>query len=209
MIRVLFAFLLSLLLSGQAFAQYMPPAAAPTGSTNITTLGTITTGVWNGTAIPLTHGGTGGANAAAARTALGVAAMPSNAGTIFYTTVNLSAADIDGLAATPKALVAAQGSGNIIVVDRIVIKTTYSGTAFTGGGNIYAQPTGGSQITSNLNSNTFTTAANRVAEITGLTSSANLTTRDNVGVELTCASDFTGSGTTTAVVHVWYRVVAI
>ena len=43
------------------------------GSTNVTTLGTITTGVWNGTAIAIANGGTGSTSASAARTALGLA----------------------------------------------------------------------------------------------------------------------------------------
>jgi hypothetical protein len=43
-----------------------------TGSTALTTTGTITTGVWNGTAIPVAYGGTGAANASGARTNLGL-----------------------------------------------------------------------------------------------------------------------------------------
>jgi hypothetical protein len=46
------------------------PAA---GSTSVTTLGTIATGVWNGTTIAIANGGTGGTTAATARTNLGLA----------------------------------------------------------------------------------------------------------------------------------------
>jgi hypothetical protein len=55
------------------------------GQTSITTLGTITTGVWNGTAVPVANGGTGGTSASAARTNLGlgsIATQNSNAVTI-------------------------------------------------------------------------------------------------------------------------------
>ncbi|MDD4976440.1 MAG: hypothetical protein PHY93_18930, partial [Bacteriovorax sp.] len=45
------------------------PAA---GSASVTTLGTITTGTWNGTAIDIAHGGTGATTQAAAQTALGI-----------------------------------------------------------------------------------------------------------------------------------------
>lgn|GEM_PF-1527705 len=41
------------------------------GSASITTLGTVTTGVWNSTAIAVANGGTGGTTAAAAKTNLG------------------------------------------------------------------------------------------------------------------------------------------
>lgn len=49
-------------------------------SSNISVLGTITTGVWNGSAIPVTHGGTGAATPEAARTALGI--TPNNIGAL-------------------------------------------------------------------------------------------------------------------------------
>lgn len=42
------------------------------GTSAITTLGTISAGVWNGTVIPVTHGGTGASSASAARTNLGL-----------------------------------------------------------------------------------------------------------------------------------------
>jgi len=45
--------------------------AAYVGQTSITTLGTVTTGTWNGTTIAVAHGGTGATTAAGARTALG------------------------------------------------------------------------------------------------------------------------------------------
>ena len=43
-----------------------------TGSNNITTLGTISSGTWSGTAIAISNGGTGATSAAAARTNLGL-----------------------------------------------------------------------------------------------------------------------------------------
>ena len=45
------------------------------GQASITTLGTITTGVWTGTAIAVANGGTGSTTAAAARTALSAAGL--------------------------------------------------------------------------------------------------------------------------------------
>jgi len=48
------------------------------GQTSITTLGTISTGVWSGTEIAVAKGGTGATNAATARSNLGAAASGSN-----------------------------------------------------------------------------------------------------------------------------------
>lgn len=48
------------------------------GQTSITTLGTITTGVWNGTNIAVANGGTGASDAATARSNFGAAASGAN-----------------------------------------------------------------------------------------------------------------------------------
>lgn len=59
------------------------------GATSITTVGTVGTGTWQGTAISVTYGGTGASTAAGARTNLGlgsVATMTGPSGTIVGTT---------------------------------------------------------------------------------------------------------------------------
>ena len=57
-------------------------ASTYVGQASITTLGTITTGVWNGTAIPVANGGTGQTTAKAAReTGLAAAGYYNNAAT--------------------------------------------------------------------------------------------------------------------------------
>jgi hypothetical protein len=48
-------------------------ASTYVGQSSITTLGTIATGIWNGTAIAIANGGTGSTSASDARTALGLA----------------------------------------------------------------------------------------------------------------------------------------
>ena len=51
------------------------------GQSSITTLGTITTGVWNGTDVAVADGGTGASDAASARTNLGIATSAGTATT--------------------------------------------------------------------------------------------------------------------------------
>jgi hypothetical protein len=72
-------------------------SAAYVGQTSITTLGTIATGVWNGTAVPIANGGTGATTAAAARTNLGVVAKVAGlipAGASYVFTHNLNTLDV-------------------------------------------------------------------------------------------------------------------
>jgi len=73
-----------------------------TGQTSITTLGTITTGTWNGTDVGVSHGGTGASSAADARTNLGLAIGSD------VQAYDAQLADIAGLTPT---------DGNIIVGD--------------------------------------------------------------------------------------------
>ena len=60
-----------------------------TGSSSIVTVGTIATGVWNGTAVPVLYGGTGATNAAGAQTNLGLGSMAllANTGSSSITTL--------------------------------------------------------------------------------------------------------------------------
>jgi len=59
-----------------------------TGGTGVTTLGTITTGVWNGTAIAVANGGTGSTTAAAAQRALTPATSTISASAIDWSLSN-------------------------------------------------------------------------------------------------------------------------
>lgn len=59
------------------YADAIPPSpsAPPSGSTSITTLGTVTTGTWEGTKIGIGYGGTNATNATDARTNLGLGSI--------------------------------------------------------------------------------------------------------------------------------------
>jgi len=67
-----------------------------TGQSSITTLGTITTGVWNGSAVPILYGGTGATSVSQAKTNFGWASSGANS-------------DITSLSGLTTALSVAQG----------------------------------------------------------------------------------------------------
>ena len=62
----------SLLIAGTSVLNATTLGSGVTAS-SLTSVGTIATGVWNGTAIAIANGGTGSTDAGAARTALGLA----------------------------------------------------------------------------------------------------------------------------------------
>ncbi len=77
------------------------------GQSTITTLGTITTGVWNGTAVPVANGGTGATDAGTARTNLGLA---------IGTNVQAYDADLAALAGlSSNGMIARTGAGTAAV----------------------------------------------------------------------------------------------
>jgi hypothetical protein len=101
-------------------------AATYVGQTSITTLGTITTGTWNGTTIAVANGGTGATNAADARTNLGVDKATLGYSTKYSaligdgsaTSFNITQAT-HGLAANGQMLVAVYyaSSGAVVIAD--------------------------------------------------------------------------------------------
>lgn len=72
-------------------------ASTYVGQSSITTLGTITTGVWNGTDVAVTDGGTGASDAASARTNLGI---KTTAGAVTTSTSTLARIAKQGCAAS-------------------------------------------------------------------------------------------------------------
>lgn len=72
-------------------------ASTYVGQSSITTLGTITTGIWNGTDVAVADGGTGASDAASARTNLGI---KTTAGTVTTSTSTLARIASQGCAAS-------------------------------------------------------------------------------------------------------------
>lgn len=102
-------------------------ASTYVGQTSITTLGTITTGVWTGTAIAVANGGTGATDAATARTNLGVAeaASQSDQETATSTTTFVSPGRQQSHPSAAKAWVVFTGTGTV------TIRASYNVTSIT------------------------------------------------------------------------------
>lgn len=128
------------------------------GQTSITTLGTIATGTWQGTAIDATHGGTGqtswttgdilyasgsntlsklaaGVDGSVLQLAGGVPVWGiDGGGGLQYVSGTLTNSQVKNLHATPIQAIAAPGSGKVIVVVQAIGKLNYGGSnAFTAG----------------------------------------------------------------------------
>lgn len=115
---------------GVSGAPTLDIASTYVGQNTITTLGTITTGVWNGTAIAVANGGTGAANAADARTNLGLA---------IGTNVQAYDADLDALAAlATSGIVVRTGAGTAAIRD---VAGTTNVITVTNGDGVAGNPT--------------------------------------------------------------------
>lgn len=91
-------------------------AATYVGQASITTLGTVTTGVWNGTPVPVVYGGTGGSGSSQARTNLAVPGYYTNSGShgTFGTTYTITQG-LHGLRASRGLIVQVQDATTGVV----------------------------------------------------------------------------------------------
>ena len=123
-------------------------------------------------------------------------------------TVNLTAAQIIAMNATPVALIAAPGSGAAIIVDNITFKMVTTATAFTGGGAVEFRYTNGSgtKVTADVAAAVVTAGAGTsFTNVRGI--EASLTATANAAIVVTNATAAFAAGTGTAVVTIDYHVV--
>jgi hypothetical protein len=102
-------------------------SASYVGQTSITTLGTVTTGTWTGTAVAVANGGTGATSAASARTnlgAVGKAAINVPAGSSYAFAHNLGTTDVDVILKDTSSLAIVQA--DYVVTDSNTVTLTFS-----------------------------------------------------------------------------------
>lgn len=181
-------------------------SASYVGQASITTLGTITTGVWNGTDIAVSEGGTGSSTAAGARTNLGVAI----------------GSDVQAFDATLTALAAYNTNGILTqtAADTFVGRTM-TGTAneltVTNGDGVSGNPTfslpaaltfTGKTVTggtiAGMTGTTFTHSTGSIGTaVTGVTQSPG---DNSTKIATTAYVDATGGGTVTSVTGTASRI---
>ena len=122
--------------------------------------------------------------------------------------VTLSSADILAMNPTPVSLIAAPGTGKIIIVEGILFKMVRTGTAYANGGAVEFRYTdaSGAKVTADVAAAVVTTggAGTAYAHVAGI--EASITPVANAAIVVTNATAAFISGTGTATVTLYYRI---
>lgn len=128
--------------------------------------------------------------------------------------ITVTNAQVKAMFVTPVQMIAAPGSGNIIVIDSFVLKLVYGGNnAFTGGGNLQLVDSGGELVANTMGAAVITGTANNYAVRTGSTSNVTLQTNyQNSAIFLNNATGaFTGNAANdnTLLVNIVYYILSM
>lgn len=127
---------------------------------------------------------------------------------IFRASVDLSAAQIIAMNATPVTIIPAPGAGSVVVVDNITFKMTRTSTAFTSGGNVvFEYGTSGTDVTAVIASTVVTGAAGVVYQnVRGVEASTAVDA--NQLIQVTNLTGAFASGTGTATIFIDFHIVS-
>lgn len=129
-----------------------------------------------------------------------------------YTTVAISAADFNGMYATPKLLVAAGGANTLVVLDQLQLVMTYGAAAYAAGGVAAVQYDSTANGAGVIASTTLAAATFQATASTTFTMNPGVvalpfTTTVNKGLYLSNITAAFTTGDSAMVAHVWYRVI--
>lgn len=133
--------------------------------------------------------------------------------TLQYAAVAITAAELNGMYASPKLLVAAGGANTLIVLERMQLLLTFGSAAFASGGVSAVQYDSTANGAGTIASTTNTAAALQAVASTGFVYNAGVVAEPfsacvNKGLYL---SNVTGAFTTgtgcSLVAHIWYKIV--
>lgn len=124
-----------------------------------------------------------------------------------FLTVDLSAADIKAMYATPVTVIAAPGAGKVIAVDEVVYSFTYGGTQFTGGGTVILawETTPTIELGGYLESALMKGAANFISCVTGRSHNS----KANNAVVIRNATAAFATGNSTMKLFIKYRIISL
>lgn len=183
------------------------------GQVSIVTVGTIGTGVWQGTPVAILYGGTGATTASGARTNLGLGTAATHAATDFDTAGAAAAVLTTAEAYTDSSLAAFTGETNIVTLGTIttgtwhgtIIGQVYGGTGKDTSGATDGQLLIGKSSDHSLNLATLTGTTNRLTVTNaGGTITLNVSTSyagDTSIVTLGTVTTGTWNGTAVDVAH--------
>lgn len=127
-----------------------------------------------------------------------------------YATVDITAAQFNGMYAAPKLLLAAPGANNLYVVERAVLAMTYGSAAYASGGVValqYDSTVNGAGVpaTATVAAAAFQATASTSFMLQGALSAAAFTTTVNKGLYLSNQTGAFTTGDSPFVAHIWYR----
>jgi hypothetical protein len=131
---------------------------------------------------------------------------------IKYTTVAITAADFNGMYATPKLLVAAGGANTLLVLEQLQLAMTYNSAAYADGGVAAVQYDSTAHGAGVIASTTLSAATFQAAASTTFTMNAGVvalpfTTTVNKGLYLSNLTGAFTTGDSDMVAHIWYRTI--
>jgi hypothetical protein len=132
--------------------------------------------------------------------------------TLNYAAVAITAAQFNGMYATPKLLVAAPGANKIIVLDKVDLLMTYVSANYAAGGVAAVQYDSTANGAGVIASTTLAAATFQAAVSTGFMFTTGVvpqtfTTCVNKGLYLSNITGAFTTGDSTFVAHVWYKII--